>query len=146
MRVSSLVRGAAIAASVTLLIGISPQARAQGLNVSGVWQGVNYASKVPGPHKVVLTFNQSGPAVIGSFWVATGVYGVGQGQITGPNSMTMSWTNTSPSCQGNYQNSYVVSGNAMTWTFTGQDCLGPEQGKGAAKRTVGLEKKTISGQ
>jgi hypothetical protein len=60
--------------------------------------------------------------------------------------MIMSWTNTSPNCAGNYQNSYIVSGNSMKWTFTGQDCLGREQGNGTAKRTVVLEKKTISKQ
>jgi hypothetical protein len=146
MRTSSLVRGAVIAASVSLLVGIGPEARAQGFNVSGVWQGVNYTSQLPGPHKVTLSLNQSGSSVSGSFWVATGVYGTGQGQITGPNTMTIYWTNATPSCPGNYQNSYIVSGNSMTWTFTGQDCLGPEQGKGNAKRTMALGKKTISKQ
>jgi hypothetical protein len=101
---------------------------------------------VKGARKVVLNLNQSGFAVSGTFWVATGVYGTGQGQITGPNSMTIYWTNTSPNCFGSYQNAYAVSGNAMTWTFTGQDCLGSEQGYGNARRTVGLSKKTISGQ
>jgi hypothetical protein len=143
MRTSSLVYAVA-AAGITVLIGTVPQARAQGLNVSGVWQGVNYTSKVPGPHKVVLSLLQNGSAVSGNYWVATGVYGTGQGQITGPKTMTISWTNTSPNCPGTYQNSYVVSGNVMTWTFTGDDCLGPEVGKGNAKRTVTLEKKTIA--
>lgn len=146
MRASSLVRGAVIAASVSLLVGMGPEARAQGFNVSGVWQGVNYTSQLPGPHKVVLSLNQSGSSVSGTFSVATGVYGTGQGQITGSKTMTMYWTNTTPSCPGNYQNSYVVSGNTMTWTFTGQDCLGQEQGRGNAKRTMALEKKTISKQ
>lgn len=146
MPTSSSVRSAVIAASVGFLVAMGTQAHAQGLNVSGVWQGVNYTSQVPGPHKVVLTLNQAGTAVVGAFWVDTGVSGTGQGQITGPNSMTMSWTNTTPQCPGSYQNSYQVTGSSMTWTFTGQDCLGQEQGKGNAKRTVALGKKTISKQ
>lgn len=134
---------AAAAVIVGLTLGVGATAKAQMLNVTGVWQGVNYTSQVPGPHKVVLSLSQTGQQVIGYYWVSTGVYGTGQGLITSPNSMTMTWTNTSPDCPGTYNNLYIVTGNKMTWSFTGNDCLGIETGYGNATRLVTLGKRIM---
>ena len=118
-------------------------ATAQAQSAAGVWQGVYYTSQSPGAHKVTLSISQSGPLIYGFFWAAPGVYGTGTGQITGINTIEIFWTNTPPNCTGNYQNQYTISGNRLTWTFTGLDCLGRETGYGSARRTMGLEKKTI---
>lgn len=103
------------------------------VNVTGTWTGVNYTSKVPGPHAVKLIFKQQGSKVTGSYCVSTGVCGKGEGKISGSR-MEMQWKNVTPSCPGEYRNEYLVAEDQMTWKFSGQDCLGSEKGHGYAKK------------
>jgi hypothetical protein len=88
---------------------------------------------VPGPHAVRLDLMQSGTKVTGTFCVSTGVCGKGEGTISG-NRMEINWKNTTTSCPGAYHNTYLVSEGQMIWKFTGEDCLGSEQGHGYAKK------------
>jgi len=110
------------------------------LNVTGVWVGVNYASQVGGgktPSAITVTFVQQGNIITGEYTVATGVAGVGSGHMTGNNTFIMQWVNTTPSCPGSYENEYTISGNndsEISWTFTGKDCLGYENGHRSATK------------
>lgn len=103
------------------------------INVTGIWTGVNYTSKVPGPHAVKLVFKQDGSKVTGTYCVETGVCGKGEGTISG-SKMEIRWKNTTPSCPGEYLNKYLVSEDQMMWKFSGEDCLGSEEGHGYAHR------------
>lgn len=119
--------GAAIAAdAVTLPVGAGV--------VAGYWQGTNTASQLPG-RKIPVAFvlNQSGSSVTGGYVAASGVYGDGSGSFSGTQG-TMTWTNSTPSCPGTYTNSYALVGNVLSWTYKGDDCLGPETGSGQAVR------------
>lgn len=119
--------------TATLVVLVSAASVSAQTSVSGVWEGTNYASKVSGPAKVILILGQDGSAVQGAYSASTGVFGFGQGTVSG-STMTIQWTNRSQ-CKGTYTTNYQLSGNSMTWTFTGQDCLGDEQGYGNATRT-----------
>lgn len=109
-------------------------AGAASADISGVWQGTNYSSKVKGPAQVMLLLSQQPEGgVQGLYWATTGVAGNGKGKIDGT-TMTIEWTNTSPNCPGSYKNTYSVNGDQLQWTFTGADCLGPQDGRGSANR------------
>jgi hypothetical protein len=127
--------GAAVAAAVgTVGYAAQPASLFGNGRAAGYWQGYNTASQVPGrrfPTSFVL--NQSGNAVTGGFVTASGVYGSGTGTVSG-STATMVWTNTSPQCPGTYRNRYRITGNTMTWTYSGEDCLGKESGSGHATR------------
>jgi len=47
----------------------------------------------------------------------------------------MSLQSTAPDCPGSYDASFEFSGEAVSWSFKGQDCGGPMEGHGTAKRT-----------
>jgi len=118
---------------VLLTLGATAYA-ASSVNVSGNWVGVNYTSQVQGPSEVKLHLSQAGENIAGSYWAATGVAGNGKGSMTGVNTFHIDWVNTTKSCPGTYSNDYIINGNQITWTFTGKDCLGVEQGHGYATR------------
>lgn len=102
--------------------------------ISGYWQGTYTASQIP--HQsfpITLVFHQSGRIVTGGFVTSTGVYGSGTGSVSG-SSVTITWRNSTPQCPGRYQGTYRISGNTMTWSYTGRDCLGVERGSGSASR------------
>ncbi|MGZ3881432.1 MAG: hypothetical protein ACXVBF_08860 [Flavisolibacter sp.] len=103
-------------------------------NVTGSWSGAYYASQVKGPAQVSFTLTQTGTVVKGEYKSSTGVAGVGEGTINGQ-IMHIDWTNTT-SCSGKYSNDYQITPdyNHMTWTFTGVDCAGKEEGNGSADR------------
>ena len=70
-----------------------------------------------------------------AFIVSTGVSGDGYGTVSGT-TMIIYWQNETPSCPGHYKNLYQLDGDSMTWTFTGEDCLGMETGYGDAKKVA----------
>jgi hypothetical protein len=113
----------------------TPMARLLGSgSMSGYWTGTYNASQVPNQNFAVsLVFHQSGSSVTGGFVTASGVYGRGSGRVTGSTAI-VSWINTTPQCPGRYQATYQISGNTLTWTYRGRDCLGTESGSGSATR------------
>jgi hypothetical protein len=48
------------------------------------------------------------------------------------NTFTGTAQQTTPGCETIYQMKGKVTGNVMTWSFTGHDCLGDESGNGTA--------------
>lgn len=103
------------------------------INVSGVWEGVNYTNQIPGPHVVQLVLRQEGNKVTGSYRISTGASGTGEGTVSG-SSMEIFWKNTPPSCPGEYRNKYLISEDQIMWKFSGKDCLGQEEGHGYAAK------------
>jgi hypothetical protein len=80
-----------------------------------------------------MVLKQEGAKVTGTYCVTTGVCGKGEGTISGSH-MVIDWKNTTPSCPGEYHNTYLVAEDQIIWKFTGKDCLGPEDGHGYAKK------------
>ena len=104
-------------------------------DISGVYAGTYTVIQIPGEHKIVLVLRQSGSALMGSFHTASGVDGEGYGLLRG-NKAQMFWRNTTPSCPGTYKGEYTFEGKTVTWTYSGEGCLGPEEGKGKASRVM----------
>jgi hypothetical protein len=121
-------------------------------DVSGVWQGRYSSNKVPDPMRVVLMFQQltaqefeesplrtgpstdPGEAVVGVYKGENGAIGTMVGSIDGEN-VTLQATQTTPTCPGSFELRGIVQGDDFTWQFHGRDCLGDEDGKGAAQRS-----------
>jgi hypothetical protein len=118
-----------IVAAAALQVGLTASAWAQ--NYSGAYVGSYTASAAPGPHRVTLNFTQSGSAMSGKYATSTGVGGLCDGFLVGSVAQ-MVCHNTTPGCYGNYQGPYTFSPSGVTWTYTGYDCLGFEQGAGKA--------------
>jgi len=125
-------------AAAAMQLAVAGGALAQ--NYSGAYVGTYTASAAPGPHKVHLNFTQSGAVMTGNYATSTGVGGVCDGWLTG-NVAQMFCYNTTPSCYGNYQGPYTFSPAGVTWTYTGFDCLGAEQGAGKAEKITAHAKK-----
>ncbi len=100
-------------------------------NYSGVYSGTYTASQAPGQHSVTLTFSQTGTTMDGKYATSTGVAGTCSGTLSG-NTAYLYCHNTTSSCPGDYQGPYTFSASGVTWTYTGYDCLGYEEGKGVA--------------
>ncbi len=120
-------------AGALMFIAVASPALAE--DVSGVYVGTYTATQVPGELKIVLTFRQDGTMLNGTYTASTGVSGVGSGVLSN-NIAKMAWKNTTLECPGSYNGIYTFVGPTVTWTYSGKDCLGPEEGKGQAKRVV----------
>lgn len=88
--------------------------------------------------RMALLFAQAGTTIQGSYYTSSGVYGIGEGSISSDNVATIYWINTSPNCPGGYQGTYTFGDGTVTWTYTGNDCGGDEEGTGQATRTEGF--------
>ena len=124
-------------AAAALQMGLTASAWAQ--NYSGAYVGSYTASRAPGPHRVKLNFTQTGSAMTGNYATTTGVGGLCNGFLVG-NVAQMFCYNTTPSCYGDYQGPYTFSPVGVTWTYTGIDCLGVEQGAGKAVKITAHKK------
>jgi len=109
-------------------------------NYSGTYVGYYTASGAPGQHQVTLGFTQNGQSMSGTYKTSTGVAGNCSGWLNG-NTAQMNCSNTTPSCPGAYFGPYTFSVSAVGWTYSGLDCLGPEQGAGKARKIVAHGKK-----
>jgi hypothetical protein len=109
-------------------------------NYSGAYVGTYTASAAPGVHQISLGFSQNGQSMSGGYKASTGVAGVCNGWLNG-NVAQMSCYNTTPSCPGNYFGPYTFSAGGVTWTYSGLDCRGPEQGAGKAVKISAHKKK-----
>ena len=106
---------------------------AQEIDVGGTYVGTYTASKAPGEHDITIVFRQDGINITSHYHTSTGVDGIGWGVISG-NVAKMKYQNTTPSCPGTYSGIYTFSESSVTWTYSGQDCLGDEKGEGNADK------------
>ena len=117
-----------VAIALIFAIIVSP-AFAQ--DVSGVYVGTYTATQVSGEIKIVLMFRQSGTTLAGQYFTASGVDGFGHGILSNGTAI-MSWINSTWTCPGSYKGPYTFANDAVTWTYSGNDCAGPEAGTGQA--------------
>lgn len=107
-------------------------------NVGGKYEGVidmTYKTGGQGEQKITITVEQLKSDVKMSFQTALGGQGNGAGTLTGSSVESISLQSTTPGCPGSYEGSLKFIGDTMSWSYKGQDCGGPMDGHGTAKRT-----------
>lgn len=103
-------------------------------NLSGTWSGT-YSTSLVSPTQVVLTLQQSGQTLTGQVLAANGFTATLQGVVRAFDDIQFTLTNTVPGCPGSFSGQAVLSGNTLTFTFAGQDCLGVHtNGRGTVTR------------
>ena len=101
--------------------------------IEGTYDGTFTLSQVTGEHQISLTFQPSGSEITITYRSALGGSGGGKGTIAG-NVITAVPLRSEPTCPGLYTASFQFSGDTVSWTYSGQDCQGPAQGRGIAKK------------
>jgi tetratricopeptide (TPR) repeat protein len=102
--------------------------------LEGTYEGVNNLGQ-PSENHISLTFQQSGRSIIATYRSSLGDFGKGSGSVTGNVIGTMSLQSETVGCSGSFTASFMFSGDTVTWSYAGQGCGGPVQGRGMAKRT-----------
>jgi hypothetical protein len=109
-----------------------------GPKVQGTYEGTNRvttAKGAVGEYKVSVVVEQVDSAVSLSFATAAGHFGNGTGQLKGSVVDPMSLQSTTPGCPGSFLGSLKFEDGTLSWTLKGEDCGGPLEAKGIAKRT-----------
>jgi hypothetical protein len=107
-------------------------------NVAGKYEGTysaTYENGGQGEQQISIIVEQTASEVSVSFETAIRSIGNGAGKLVGTTIDSLSLQSTTPGCPGSYEASIKFTGNSASWSFTGQDCGGPMQGHGTAKRT-----------
>jgi hypothetical protein len=105
--------------------------------IDGTYDGINEindGSQVKGKAQFSLTFQQSGNDVTATYRSALGGQGRGSGTLNNNTINMMSLQSATPNCPGSYTASFKFERDNVSWTYTGQDCTGPVQGRGSAKK------------
>jgi hypothetical protein len=106
-------------------------------NVSGTYEGINKASYKrggQGDQKIEVTVEQMGADLKVNFQSGGGGQGKGVGKLSGARVESISLQSTAAECPGSYEASFEFASDTVTWSFKGEDCGGPMEGHGTAKR------------
>jgi hypothetical protein len=103
--------------------------------IEGTYEGTFTLSQVTGEHQISLTFQQSGPEVAVTYRSVLGGRGSGKSTIAG-NVITAVPLRSEPNCLGLFTASFKFFGDTVSFTYSGQDCNGPAQGRGIAKKLI----------
>jgi len=95
-------------------------------NFSGLWTGTITSSLVVTPAAITITINQTNNNISGNYSVVTGASGIVAGTVNN-NSVNFTLTQTTSSCTGNFSGQGTLSGNTLTFNYTGNDCWGSHQ-------------------
>jgi tetratricopeptide (TPR) repeat protein len=101
--------------------------------IEGTYDGTFTISQVTGEHQISLTFQQSGADVAVTYRSVLGGRGSGKSTIAG-NVITAVPLRSEPNCPGSFTASFKFFGDTVSFTYSGQDCNGPAQGRGIAKK------------
>jgi hypothetical protein len=105
--------------------------------VAGTYEGmidVTYKTGGQGEQKLSITVLQTGKDLKVSYQTAHG-QGKGAGTLAGDGSSeAISLQSTAPECPGSYEASLKFAGDTITLSYKGEDCGGPVEGHGTAKR------------
>jgi hypothetical protein len=106
--------------------------------VAGTYVGTNhgsYGTKRVGGERVSIVVAQSADKLNVTVDTATGGEGTGTGTIDSDAiAKSVQIQSTSANCPGSYVATLKFEGDAVAWSFKGQDCNGPVQGEGSAKK------------
>jgi hypothetical protein len=106
-------------------------------SVSGTYEGINkanYKNGGQGDQKIEVTVEQMGADLKVNFQSGGGGQGKGVGKLSGARVDSISLQSTAAECPGSYEASFEFAGDTVTWSFKGDDCGGPMEGHGTAKR------------
>jgi CHAT domain-containing protein/Flp pilus assembly protein TadD len=101
--------------------------------IEGTYDGTFTRSQPTGEYQISLTFHQLGPEVTVTYRSVLGGSGSGKGIIAG-SVITAVHLRSEPSCPGLFTASFAFSGDTVSFSYSGQDCSGPAQGRGIAKK------------
>jgi tetratricopeptide (TPR) repeat protein len=113
------------------VLGSSPSETVE--QIEGTYEGTFTINQVTGEHQISLTFQQSGSEVTVTYRSALGGRGSGKSTIAGNIIATVS-LRSEPSCPGQFTASFKFSDDTVSFAYSGQDCNGPGQGRGIAKK------------
>ena len=108
-------------------------------NVVGNYEGINtakYKKGGAGEQKIAISIQQNGSDLKLKFQTANGGQGEGTGKLGNNRVDTLSLRSTAPECPGSYDGSLSFADNSMSWSYKGQDCGGPMEGRGTAKKVT----------
>ena len=100
--------------------------------IEGTYEGTFTLSQVTGKHQISLTFQQSGPEVTVTYRSVFGGRGSGKSTIAG--NVITAVLRSEANCPGSFEASFKFFGDTVRFTYSGQDCNGPAQGDGIAKK------------
>jgi hypothetical protein len=103
--------------------------------IEGTYDGTFTINQIPGEHRISLTFQQSGSEVTVTYRSAMGDGGSGKGTLAGNVIATVS-LRSKPNCPGLFTASFKFSDDTVSFTYSGQGCNGPGQGRGIANKVV----------
>jgi hypothetical protein len=108
-------------------------------NAAGTYEGminVTYKKGGQGEQKISITIEQIGKDLKVSYQTGSGGQGKGAGTLAdGGSSEGISLQSTAPECPGSYEASLKFADDTVTFSYKGDDCGGPMEGHGTAKRT-----------
>lgn len=107
------------------------------LQVHGTYEGMNhftYKNGGEGDQQISLIVEQNNANVTVGYQTANRTQGKGAGTLTG-NTVMISIKGLAPECPGSLEASLEFGSDAVNWSFKGEDCNGPMEGRGTAKKT-----------
>jgi hypothetical protein len=113
----------------------SPTSTKSGASPAQTPVGITAVKQLSGDDKITLTLQQSGSNVAASYQTSLGGRGRGTGILTGNIISAMKLQSETENCPGSFTASLTFSNDTVSWTYNGQDCGGPVQGNGVAKKT-----------
>ncbi len=102
--------------------------------IAGDYEGTNTNNRIPGAHRISLTFQQVGAEVNATYRSAFGDHGHGSGTISDHATGTIAMHSNDESCPGSHTASFWFSADSVKWIYAGSDCVGPVRGRGTAAR------------
>jgi len=96
-----------------------------------------------GEQKISVVVEQIGSTVNLSVQAAAGGQGKGSGTLS-TTVGSIKLQSTAPDCPGSYEGSLKFTGDTLSWSYKGQDCGGPMQGRGTAKRMKSNEQAAVN--
>lgn len=106
--------------------------------VRGTYEGTNnvtFAKGVRSEQKISIIVEQKGSELNVRFEAAAGAQGNGRGKLASGVAEAILLQSTTPGCPGSYDASIRFAGDTASWSYKGEDCSGPVEGYGTAKRT-----------
>ncbi len=106
------------------------------INVAGTYEGtidVTYKKGGHGEEKISITIEQIGKDLKVSYQLPRG-QGKGAGTLADGGS-SVSLQSTAPECPGSYEGTIKFAEDTAILSYKGEDCGGPVDGHGTAKRT-----------
>jgi hypothetical protein len=104
--------------------------------LDGTYVGTYKTTQLPKPRQAFARFVQQDKTIVVTFETTSLVYGGGTGMMTSKIEGTLDHIELqSPRCTGLYQGTVLLSGNSVSLTVTGKNCLGPDSATGVLFRS-----------